>query len=158
MKITSSAMRFRTVSISPFCVANIHVSTRFRIARSSSVMDTLHSFEGAQVYVVASARPAEANRFAYLRANASAFALCASARQVLDHRVRASFVLNPVIHLVTLARRPMLDPRRVGAASPEAARRRSPLGQISFESFGSLETFGSFMPFTSCRTNDSGCV
>jgi len=27
----------------------------------------------------------------------------------------------------------MLDPRRVGAASPEAARRRSPLGQISFE-------------------------
>jgi len=39
----------------------------------------------------------------------------------------------------------MLDPRRVGAASPEAARRRSPLGHNSFESLGSFETFGSFI-------------
>ena len=43
----------------------------------------------------------------------------------------------------------MLDPRRVGAASPEAARRRSPLGQKSFESFGSCESFG---PFTVLKT------
>jgi hypothetical protein len=43
----------------------------------------------------------------------------------------------------------MLDPRRVGAASLEAARRRSPLGQISFESF---ESFGSFGPFAAVRS------
>jgi uncharacterized MAPEG superfamily protein len=49
-----------------------------------------------------------------------------------------------VLHLVTLGRRHMLDPRRVEAASPEAARRRSPLGQNSFESFGSFQSFGAF--------------
>jgi len=45
-------------------------------------------------------------------------------KRVSHHSPRASFVLNSVIHLVTLARRHMLDPRRVGAASPEVARRR----------------------------------
>jgi len=65
-------------------------------------------------------------------------------KRVSHHSPRASFVLNSVIHLVTLARRHMLDPRRVGAASPEVARRRSPLGHKSFESFGSFESVGPF--------------
>src|SRR6185503_1816394 len=93
-----------------------------------------------------------------LRCSEAKFFRVTARDRVLDHCVHANFVLNTVMHLVTLARRHMLDPRRVGAASPEAARRRSPLGQISFESFGSFETFGSFMPHTLCRTNDSRCV
>src|SRR5262249_1049176 len=126
-------------------VADIHVSIRFRIAQSRRSLQL--SFQRRARLVVCSPRAAKGNRFAFLRAISSWIT-----------GIHANFVLNTVIHLVTLAESHMLDPRRVGAASPEVARRCSPLGQNSFESFGSFETFGSFMPVTLCRTNDSRCV
>src|SRR5262249_52221455 len=53
IKIISSAIRLRTVSMSPVSLAFIHVATKSRIARSSSVMAPLSNISFAREEVIA---------------------------------------------------------------------------------------------------------